>query len=80
MRVKAEGTWATSVLDATREELVEAGARAAIGIQRLGVRSTDADAAELKRRMHELADEFAGRDSPEGRPISILLLAHRRRA
>ena len=80
LRVKPEGSWATSVLDATREELVEAGPRSAIGIQRLGVRLTDADAAELKRRMHALADDFAGRDSPQGRPVSILLLAHRRRA
>ncbi len=79
LRVTKSGTWATSVLDATRAELVEAGRRSTIGLHRLGVRLTDADAALLKRRLTELADEFAERDDANGQPISLLLLAHRRR-
>lgn len=80
LRVRPDGSWASSVLEATREELAEAGKRSTITLQRLGVRLTDADAGELKRRLHALADEFAARDTADGRPVSILLLAHRRRA
>jgi DNA-binding transcriptional ArsR family regulator len=80
LRIKPERSWASSVLEATREELAEAGKRSTITLQRLGVRLGDADVAELKRRLHELADDFAARDSAAGRPVSILFLAHRRRA
>ena len=79
LRVTNSGAWPTSVLDATREELVEAGRRSTIGLHRLGVRLRDADIALLKRRLTELADEFADRDAADGQPVSLLLLAHRRR-
>lgn len=79
LQVEQSRTWSTSVLDATREEVVDAGPRSTIAVQRLGVRLTDADVAALKRRLHAVADEFAARDSPDGRPVSLLLFAHRRR-
>jgi len=80
LRVSKGTSFTTAVLDAVREELVEAGPRASIGVQRLGVRLTDADTRELRARLGQLASEFAGRDDPAGTPVGLLLLAHRRRA
>jgi hypothetical protein len=46
---------------------------------RLGVRLRPDDLAELRRRIRQLGDEFVERDDPEGEPVGILALAHRRR-
>lgn len=62
-----------------RRRVQVAGRRSTIGLHRLGVRLTDADIALPRRRLTELADEFAERDDAGGQPISLLLLAHRRR-
>lgn len=68
-----------SVLDAVREEILEAGADASLSTLRLGVRLGTADIADLRRRISELGDEFVLRDDPEGQPVGILAIAHRRR-
>lgn len=68
-----------SVIDAVREEILEAGRDAALSTLRLGVRLTAADLAELRRRVHALGDEFEVRADPEGEPIGILAVVHRRR-
>lgn len=67
------------ILDAVREELLEAGEDAALSTLRLGVRLTPEDVAELRRRLSRLGDEFAARDDPNGEPIGLLGLVHRRR-
>jgi hypothetical protein len=46
---------------------------------RLGVRLLPDDLAELRRRIRQLGDDFVGRDHPDGEPVGILALAHRRR-
>lgn len=68
-----------SVLEAVRDEVLEAGTDATLGMVRLGVRLVPEDLAELRRRIAELGDEFAARDDAAGAPVGVLLLAHRRR-
>lgn len=79
IRVTKSPSWTTAVLDAARDELAEAGPRSTIRATRLGVRLGKRDLAELKARIDDLADDFAKRDDPDGTPIGLLLLAHRRR-
>ena len=79
LRVGKAPSYATAALDAVREELVEAGSRAALSVTRLGVRLSRTDVAELRRRLDALATEFAERDDPYGTAVGLLLLAHRRR-
>jgi DNA-binding CsgD family transcriptional regulator len=79
LRVTTSSTWSTAVIDAVRDEVAEAGPKAAIGTHRLGVRLTAADIKELRARLDALATDFAGRDDPAGTPVGLLLLAHRRR-
>ncbi len=68
-----------SVLEAVRDELLEAGSDATITTIRLGVRLTARDQARLSKRIHALADDFVVRDDPSGDPVGILALVHRRR-
>jgi DNA-binding transcriptional ArsR family regulator len=68
-----------SVIDAVREEILEAGRDAALSTLRLGVRLSADDLAELRRRIHLLGDEFEARANPKGEPIGILAVVHRRR-
>jgi DNA-binding transcriptional ArsR family regulator len=68
-----------SVLEAVRDEILEAGPDADVSSVRLGVRLGDADLAELRQRIRELGDEFEPRDDPKGEPIGLLALVHRRR-
>jgi DNA-binding transcriptional ArsR family regulator len=68
-----------SVIDAVRDEILEAGPDAVISTMRLGVRLVPEDLAQLRRRVSELGDEFVTRDDPAGEPVGILALVHRRR-
>lgn len=68
-----------SVVDAVRDEILEAGPDAVVSTMRLGVRLGPDDLAELRRRIIDLGDEFVTRDDPAGQPIGILALVHRRR-
>ena len=68
----------SSVLEAVREEILEAGPDASITTVRLGVRLNESDLEELRRRIHELGDEFEPRNDPDGEPIGFLALVHRR--
>ena len=67
-----------SVLEAVRDELLEAGEDARLGMVRLGVRLKPDDLAELRSRLATIGEEFVERDDPDGLPVGILLLAHRR--
>lgn len=80
IRLPPNPTHSASVIDAVREELLEAGPDASITTLRLGVRLGADDIAELRRRIVELGDEFVERGRPDGEPIGILAVVHRRRA
>lgn len=68
-----------TVMDAVRDEIIEAGSDATLASMRLGVRLKPRDVEELRRRIGELGEEFVLRDDPDGEPVGILALAHRRR-
>jgi len=68
-----------SVIDAVRDEIVEAGSDASLSTLRLGVRLRPEDIAELRRRIRLLGDEFEARKDAEGEPIGVLAVVHRRR-
>ena len=79
IRLKPGAGTTAAILDAAREEIIEFGDNAAITTLRLGVRLKPQDIAELKRRIAELGDEFEPLDDPNGEPVAILAVAHRRR-
>lgn len=79
VRITPSADHLVSVMDAVREEILEAGPDATLSSMRLGVRLRPDDLAELRRRIRQLGDDFVGRDHPDGEPIGILALAHRRR-
>lgn len=79
VRITPSADHIVSVMDAVREEILEAGPDATLSSMRLGVRLRPDDLAELRRRIRQLGDDFVGRDHPDGEPIGILALAHRRR-
>jgi hypothetical protein len=79
VRITPSADHLVSVMDAVRDEILEAGADATLSSMRLGVRLLPDDLAELRRRIRQLGDDFVGRDHPDGEPVGILALAHRRR-
>jgi DNA-binding transcriptional ArsR family regulator len=80
IRLAPDPDHTASVLEAVRDEMLEAGPDAMITTVRLGVRLTPRDLARLRRRIHALTDDFAERDDPAGDPVGILALVHRRRS
>jgi predicted ArsR family transcriptional regulator len=68
-----------SILDAAREELLEAGPDAALATLRLGVRLKPSDVAQLKAALSDLGDQYSKRDDPDGDPVGIVAVVHRRR-
>ena len=79
MRMAPNLDHTVSVIDAVRDEIVEAGSEASLSTLRLGVRLRPDDIAELRRRIRLLGDEFEARGDAEGEPIGILAVVHRRR-
>jgi DNA-binding transcriptional ArsR family regulator len=79
VRITPSADHLVSVMDAVREEILEAGPEATLSSMRLGVRLRPDDLADLRRRIRQLGDEFVERDDPAGEPVGILALAHRRR-
>jgi DNA-binding transcriptional ArsR family regulator len=67
-----------AVLEAVRGEVVEGGPDATLTFLRLGVRLNGRDLARLKREILAL-EAFAALDDPNGEPIGILALVHRRK-
>jgi hypothetical protein len=65
-------------VDAMREELHAAGTDAVVTMARLGVRLSPDDAAELTGRLDALAHEFKERDQPDGEPLALWFVLHRR--
>lgn len=78
IRLRPDQGYTASVLEAVRDEILEAEPHAALGMVRLGVRLGADDLAELRRRIGALGDEFQPRDDPAGEPVGILALAYRR--
>jgi DNA-binding Lrp family transcriptional regulator len=68
-----------SILDAARDELLEAGPDAALATLRLGVRLKPSDVAQLKAALSDLGDQYSKRDDPDGDPVGIVAVVHRRR-
>ena len=57
------------------------GAADGVGTRgRPGVRLSPGDLTEIRRRIRLVGDEFAARADPDGEPIGILAVVHRRRS
>ena len=68
-----------AIIDAVRDEVIEAGPDATISTVRLGVRLKPDDIEAMRQRLTEIADEFNGRDDPEGSAVGFLAVLHKRR-
>ena len=68
-----------SIIDAVREELIEAGSDSVLATLRLGVRLKASDIEELRAALGRLGEQFAARDDPSGDAVGILGLVHRRK-
>jgi hypothetical protein len=79
IRVKPSAGNTAAILDAVREEVAEMGDEAAVSTLRLGVKLLPDDLAELRRRISEIGDEFQSRGHPDGDPVGLLAVVHRRR-
>ena len=79
VRLTPNAGTAVSIMDAVREELLEAGDDAAVATLRLGVRLNPGDVEALRQALSDLGESFAARDDPAGDPIGILGVIHRRR-
>lgn len=79
VRMRPSTDHSASVLEAVRDELIEGGPDSTVRLVRLGVRLMPADIEDLRARLLAIGEEFVLRDDPDGEPIGILTLAHRRR-
>jgi DNA-binding transcriptional ArsR family regulator len=68
-----------SIIDAAREEVLEAGPDSVLATLRLGVRLTPDDLSDLRASLSALGDQFAKRDDPGGDPIGVVAVVHRRK-
>jgi hypothetical protein len=75
--VPSAGT-TVSIIDAVREEVLEAGPDAVLATLRLGVRLSEPDIAQFRTELRLLGDRFSARDDPAGEPVGILGVIHRR--
>jgi DNA-binding transcriptional ArsR family regulator len=67
-----------AMIEATRDELVEAGPESVLTFTRLGLRLSPAAIESVAGRLAELADEFRDADDPAGEPVALTVLLHRR--
>lgn len=67
-----------AILDAARAELAEAGPEAVLTSWRLGVRLSPPNLAAMLEQMGRLLDEAIAAESPDGEPVALMVLAHRR--
>src|SRR4051794_29857290 len=68
-----------AVVDAFRDEVLEAGPKAVLGQYRAAMRLSPKSRKELVRRLDEIADEFGLRDEPGGEALALFVGLHRRR-
>jgi DNA-binding Lrp family transcriptional regulator len=76
--VGADESVLLATLDAYRGEQLEAGPERTLTSTRIGVRLTPERIAELRRRLRDLAHEFADADDPDGQAVSLYLGLHER--
>jgi predicted ArsR family transcriptional regulator len=79
IRVAGDASHASATVEAVRQEIVAYGDESVVANVRLGVRLTKRDLASLTRRVRAIGDEYAERDNPNGEPVGVLLLIHRRK-
>jgi DNA-binding transcriptional ArsR family regulator len=73
------GSMLLAVIDAFRAEVLEAPAGSAVNSTRLALRLRPEDREALAASMEGLAEEYIGRQDPDGEPIGLLFAIHRRR-
>ena len=76
--VGADESVLVATLDAYRGELLEAGPDNVLTSTRIGVRLKPDRLAELRRRLRDLAHEFADADDADGEAVSLYLGLHER--
>jgi DNA-binding MarR family transcriptional regulator len=79
VRLTPNAGTAVSIIDAVREELLEAGTEATLATLRLGVRLTPDDIDALRAALNQIGEDFARRDDPHGQAVGILAVVHRRK-
>lgn len=68
-----------AAIDATRAELIDAGAGSIVTQARLALRLSPARRQELASRLEALAQEYAFTDDPDGEPVALFQLPHHHR-
>ena len=69
-----------AMVDAFREELVEAGPDEVVLLTRFANTLSDQSRSELEARLEAVVEEFALRRDPDGTPYAFLIGGHARRA
>ena len=68
-----------AMVQAFRDEVIEAGADAMRSLTRLGLVLNEDSEDELRTRLWEIVEEFQARPAdPDGRPLALFLALHRR--
>lgn len=67
-----------AMVDAARAELAEAGPEAVLTMSRLGVRVPANELEALVKKVEGLFGDAAAADDPNGEPVGIFILLHRR--
>jgi DNA-binding transcriptional ArsR family regulator len=68
-----------AMVDAFREEVLEAGPKAMVAQSRFAMRLSAASRKDLVARLDALADEFALREDPGGEPLAFYYGLHTRK-
>ncbi|HUG49162.1 MAG TPA: winged helix-turn-helix domain-containing protein [Candidatus Limnocylindria bacterium] len=67
-----------AMLEATRDELIEAGPESVLTMSRLGIRLPPDRIGEFEARLESLVRDYAAAEDPTGEPVAMLVLLHRR--
>jgi DNA-binding transcriptional ArsR family regulator len=68
-----------AMVQAFRDEILEAGKDSVLQLTRLGLRLDQAGLDELRTRLEEVVEDFAARPRPaDGEPVALFVALHRR--
>ena len=67
-----------AMLEATRDEVIEAGPGAVLAMSRLGIRLPPERVEEFEARLESLVRDYAAAEDPDGEPVALMVLLHRR--
>lgn len=67
-----------AMLEATRDEVIEAGSEAVLTMSRLGIRLPASRIDEFEARLESLVRDYAAAEDPQGEPVALMVLLHRR--